>query len=362
MSRAALTLAGFLLAFPPQAAVFTVTKTADTLDGACDSDCSLREAVTAASNGGALTADVVVIPAGVYQLTRLGAGEDGGFTGDLDLYAPMILVGAGPGGTVLSGGGADRVLDIRYAAEIYGVTIRDGRAEGDGGGILVRSSPSFQPVVLQRSVVTGNQAQNGGDGGGIAAFGHLEIRDSAILENQAEGDGGGIGAGADGSFKLTNVTVSGNLAAGSGGGLDYEADVAGTISGSTIVFNQAQVSGGGISVGAAGIPGPYERVFGSIVAENSAPAGRDCIGAEQVSLGYNVFGVGEGCGARPTDRAGTAQSPLPAVLRLPRADLGPTPVHELLPNSPALDLVPAQLCEPADQVGQARTPPCDAGA
>ena len=32
------------------AAVFTVTKTADTNDGRCDADCSLREAVTAANN------------------------------------------------------------------------------------------------------------------------------------------------------------------------------------------------------------------------------------------------------------------------------------------------------------------------
>jgi hypothetical protein len=37
-------------------------------------------------------------------------------------------------------------------------------------------------------------------------------------------------------------------------------------------------------------------------------------------------------------------------------------VHELLPGSPALDLVPAEHCPPADQVGQARTAPCDAGA
>jgi CSLREA domain-containing protein len=352
-----------LLGLPVQAAVFTVTKTADTLDGVCDRDCSLREAVSAANLGVPTDdADVVVIPAGVYQLTRLGAGEDFNNSGDLDINRPMILVGAGAGSTVLSGGGFDRVLDVRAPAEVFGVTIRQGRVDGDGGGILIR--PGAQ-VVLQRSVVTGNLAEtvgNGGDGGGIAAFGFLEVNESAILENQAEGDGGGIGAGLDGSFKLTNVTISGNVAAGSGGGLDYEADIAGTISGSTIVFNQAQISGGGISVGGVGLPGPYERVFGSIVAENLAPAGRDCIGAEQVSLGYNVFGVGEGCGARLTDRAGTAQSPLQVVFRLPRTDLGPTPVHELLPNSPALGLVPAQFCEPGDQVGQARKPPCDAGA
>lgn len=358
MTRSALILLGLLLSVPLHAAVFTVTKSADTLDGACDHDCSLREAVSAAN--AAAGTDVVAVPAGVYLLDRLGAGEDANATGDLDVHDRMILVGAGPGSTELSGRGFDRVLDLRAAAEIYGVTIRAGRADGDGGGILVRPSSSFQPVVVQRSVVTGNLAQNGGDGGGIAVFGFLEVRDSAILENHAEGEGGGIGAGETGSFTLENVTLSGNFAAGSGGALDYREDAA-SISAATIVFNQAHVSGGGISARPSlPFPGTFEHLFGSIVAENLAPVDPDCSGAGGLSVGYNVFGT-PGCEAA-TDRTGTGQSPLRAVFRLPRTDLGPTPVHELLPDSPALDLVPAQFCEPADQVGQARTPPCDAGA
>ena len=40
-----------------QAATFTVTKTADTNDGACDADCSLREAIIAAN--AAVGADVI---------------------------------------------------------------------------------------------------------------------------------------------------------------------------------------------------------------------------------------------------------------------------------------------------------------
>jgi CSLREA domain-containing protein len=55
-----------------QAAVLTVTKTADTLDGACNLDCSLREAVVAANaNPGT---DVVILPSGTYLLTRVGEG------------------------------------------------------------------------------------------------------------------------------------------------------------------------------------------------------------------------------------------------------------------------------------------------
>ena len=335
-----------LAALPCEAAVFRVTKTFDSNDGVCDSDCSLREAVSAANadepTGGA---DVVVIPPGIYQLT-----------GALDLYDSMVLVGSGPGSTVLSGGGLDRVLDVRAPLEIYGMTIRDGRSEGDGGGILIRPNPAPQPVVIHRSVIRGNLAQNGGSGGGIAAFNHLEVRDSAILENQAQGEGGGISAGTEGSFSLTNVTVSGNRADGSGGGLDYAADRVPSISGSTIVFNQAQVAGGGISVRPFLLPGEYPHVIGSIVAENFASDGPDC-NDWAISLGYNV--LGESCNPEPTDRTGNIGQ---VVFRLPRTDLGPTPVHELLLNSPALDLVPDSHCESSDQVGQARQAPCEAGA
>ena len=50
-----------------QAAVFIPNKTADTNDGACDADCSLREAITAANQTPG--EDVVLLHAGTYTLT-----------------------------------------------------------------------------------------------------------------------------------------------------------------------------------------------------------------------------------------------------------------------------------------------------
>jgi CSLREA domain-containing protein len=346
-----------LAALPAQAATFTVTKTADTLDGACDRDCSLREAVAAANADDPLGgADVVVVPPGIYVLTRTGAGEDAGATGDLDLNDQMILVGAGAGHTVIDGHGFDRVLDARAPAEIYGVTIRNGRVDGDGGGLLVRFNPAPQPVLLRRSVVSGNQAQAGADGGGIAAFGPLEVRDSALLENHAEGDGGGIAGTVE--ISLFNSTVSDNRAEGSGGGVK---DV--FLWNSTVVFNQAEVSGGGgfWTSDPDPIPATNDRFYGSIVSDNFAPAGRDCAG-DVSSGGYSVIGVADGCSPGPTDKAGTAEHRLSAVFRVQDTRLGPTPVHVPFLNSPALAMVPAGFCEPADQLGQARSAPCDAGA
>jgi CSLREA domain-containing protein len=46
-----------------------VTKTADTNDGACDADCSLREAIIQANTFGA---DNIDVPAGTYKLTIKG--------------------------------------------------------------------------------------------------------------------------------------------------------------------------------------------------------------------------------------------------------------------------------------------------
>jgi len=352
-------LLALLLAVPAQAAVFTVTKTADTLDGACDHDCSLREAVSAAN--AAEGVDVVEVPEGIYILSRTGEGEDANATGDLDVTDELLLVGAGPGTTVLDGFGSDRVLDMHAPAEIYGVTIRNGRVNGDGGGLLVRANSSFRPVLLRRSIVSGNKAL--GDGGGIAAFAILKVRESAILNNHAEADGGGITVGNHGAFYLTNVTVSHNIAQGSGGGLDYPRDTISRISGTTIAINQAGVSGGGIY---ARIPlstvTEYPQLVGSIVALNTAPADTDCFGAG--SFGYNVFGdpdSGKNCALAPTDRVQLPNQVRP-VTDAYFGSLGPTPVHVLTDGSPARDLVPAEFCEPADQVGQARSAPCDAGA
>ena len=68
---------------PVYAATFMVTKTADTNDGACNADCSLREAITAAN--ATPGADTITVPAGTYQLTLANAGgtnEDANATGD----------------------------------------------------------------------------------------------------------------------------------------------------------------------------------------------------------------------------------------------------------------------------------------
>ena len=341
-----------VLAVSGRAAVFTVTKTGDTLDGACDHDCSLREAVQAAN--GAAGTDVVVVPAGIYVLTRFGEREEDNATGDLDVKGPLLLVGAGAGSTVLDGNDWDRILDFHDGAEAHGLTVRHGNAFlGQGGGIRTGA----QLVTLHHVVVQDNRT--GSWGGGIYAQGPFTLRNSAVIGNQGS-YGGGIRGGDFGVLFLANVTVSGNQG-DFGGGIAYPEGLDVTISGSTITLNQARFAGGGVFGIPQGDPDyGLPTIQGSIVAGNSAPDAPDCAGEN--SAGGNVIGVRDDCSLHATDRTGTAGSPLDPRLGALDASLGPTPLHPLLPGSPALALVPPGSCESSDQAGQPRSIQCDAGA
>jgi CSLREA domain-containing protein len=86
-----------------RAASFTVTTTADDYDGVCDAHCSLRDAIVAANQNG--QANTISLGSGTYVLTRTGAGEDAGLTGDLDITStqPITIVGVGAEQTIISG-------------------------------------------------------------------------------------------------------------------------------------------------------------------------------------------------------------------------------------------------------------------
>ena len=52
--------------YPARAASITVTKIADTNDGVCDSDCSLREAIAVASTGDTISFDLSLWGGTIY--------------------------------------------------------------------------------------------------------------------------------------------------------------------------------------------------------------------------------------------------------------------------------------------------------
>jgi len=142
---------------PSTAATFTVNETADNVDtnpgdGLCavpfTGYCSLRAAVQEANAHAG--ADVIMVPAGSFLLSRAGTGEDAAEFGDLDLTDDLMIVGAGIDRTIVYGGFLDRVFDLRNGAavEMFSMTIRDGltRTDGgpdyDGGGIRLTTGSS----------------------------------------------------------------------------------------------------------------------------------------------------------------------------------------------------------------------------
>lgn len=355
-----------LCSAPAGAAVFHVTSTADTLDGVCDDHCSLREAIVAANHSAGT--DVVMLGPGTYTLTRPGAGEDLGATGDLDSNGGLQLVGTGARETVIDGGGLDRVLDARGigAFELFGLTVRNGHVNGDGGGI--RSVNTFK---MERCLVEASSASAYGGGvfaAGSNAFvgsGDVIIDRSTIAGNDAGDEGGGLWAG--GELILTSSTISGNHAA-SGGGVAM-VQFFSTVQSVTITGNSADFFAGGIVTAGEEVlsGGPSEPIGvgigNSIVAGNTAPLGADCLGFVD-SDGANLFGRGDGCtfiGDLGRNQVGTAQAPIDPLLA-PLGDYGgPTPTHPLLAGSPAIDTGARVLssltnldCHPSDQRQAAR--------
>jgi CSLREA domain-containing protein len=261
-------LAITLTALGATAATFVVTTPADGNDGACDADCSLREAVVAAND--APGPDTIVVPAGTYGLSGAG-GEDLAASGDLDLRDSVTINGAGAGLTIVDGGGVDRIVDIVESATvtISGVTLQNGHvADGDaqgGGAILWNEPTSGKALDLRLDAVTIDHNHAGdGDGGGILieqdkpASSVVTISDSTIANNtMTDGDGGGLHLCCENlTVTIRRSTISGNTAVedpavpgtnGEGGGIYHCCtDTSLTVTDSTLGDNVGPTQGGGL--------------------------------------------------------------------------------------------------------------------
>lgn len=228
---------------------FEVTRTGDPVPGPCKPrDCSLREAVLKANE--TVGADVVVLPnrRRAYELTRAGAGEDAGATGDLDVNSdPLRLTHPGKGRATIDGNALDRVLHIQAGAPtaLTRIGVTGGFTDGDGGGILSNAT-----LTLERSRVGGNV---GDDGGGIDldSTAGLVLRRSAVAGNEAvdnlDSNGGGLNAGDPGTLiRIVRSTVGGNHAIGNGGGIDGAGGATIRLLRSTLAGNRSEEDGGGL--------------------------------------------------------------------------------------------------------------------
>jgi CSLREA domain-containing protein len=231
-------------------ATLTVTKTADTNDGSCDgADCSLREAVI--KSNACPGTQTVTVPAGTYNLTLAGAGEDLAATGDLDITDGVIIMGDLQ--PVIDGGGRDRVFEVfpGVTASLSYLVIQNGQAQ-EGGGILNHGTLNVnESTVHNNAAVRPDGAAGTANGGGIKSEGggSLGVYLSTVSGNTAE-LGGGIMVSADGaaspSVMISHTMLADNSASTSGGGFWFDQGVQATVIRFQVERNSSGDHGNGI--------------------------------------------------------------------------------------------------------------------
>ena len=196
------------------------------------------------------------------------AGIDASVDGDTVLVADGMYTGYGNknleyGGkaiTVVSENGPEyTVIDCENSgrgfyfsnyegqnSRLGGFTIRNGRVDGDGGGIYCyAASPTMTDCTITNCSTQGLYVK---EGGGISckSWSSPTIVNCAISQNYANWAGGGISCRSESSPTIVNCPITGNVGAAGGGGISCNSESSPTITNCTISGNRAESLGGGI--------------------------------------------------------------------------------------------------------------------
>ncbi|MBS1792553.1 MAG: CSLREA domain-containing protein [Acidobacteria bacterium] len=327
------------------AATFTVNTTTDAVDanpgnGVCATSggsCSLRAAIQEAN---ALAgADVITLPAGVYQLTISGTAEDQAATGDLDIRTDITINGADARTTFIQAGsgpglGIDRVFDVPIGVSgilsLNNATVRYGTdSSGVGGGGLQLNAPGVGGAFNLNNVLVTQNTSTANGGAMRISGGTVNIVNSAITNNSSSGGQGGAALCNNlCTLRITNSTLSANSGT-NGGSLRNTINTSITLTNSTITRNTASAGTGGINTSAGGTM----NIRNTIVTDNTGTTDNDATGVV-TSGGNNLIGSqGTSTGWVGTD-----------LLNNPNARLAPlgnyggsTPTHSLLSGSAAIN-------------------------
>jgi hypothetical protein len=248
--------------FAPSAGAtnYPVTNTSDHAANACDAECTLRDAVTAANaNAGD---DTISFQSGVTGTIRLAVG-----VGEIPVdpvTAGNKLTITGPGRSVLTVSGDanndnignvgdSRIFNVGATngapLTVSGLTLTrgfnpDNGGAGGGGGAVLAGNNS--PVTFIDSAITNSKSEDVAGGGGVLEDAGLTLIRTTMSGNTATGGGASGGAVGTGSFvplTLSGSTISGNSAVFGGGLAAYGVT---SIDSSRITGNHATGRGGGI--------------------------------------------------------------------------------------------------------------------
>ena len=361
---------------------YVVNTTGDPVGGTCAGGTgSFRQCLAAANSvpGSLITFSVD----GVFTLSSPATHTN------LFVEGEVTIQGNGADRTIIDGNQGDHELfiDNGTVATISGVTLRNFRPVGNGGGAIVNAGRSLTVI---NSAISGNTLVAArdtpsstdviGSGGGIFSLAALTVTGTTISGNDvvvqdATADrliaqGGGLfaltgNAGNLGPVILTNVTISRNrllltprpgavnISRGAGiyGAFNGIRPANDTATNVTITANSGAMTGSGVENNA------------SITFANSIIAGNT--GAPQCTSGQSPVNGGYNLDSDRSCFSGSTSLHADPLLG-PLADNGgPTMTHALQPGSPAVDSV-GPGCPPpgADQRGITRPqgPACDMGA
>ena len=283
------------------------------LNGVCEAPCTLRRAIQTAN--GSAGEDTITLGAGTYQLGIAGGNEDAAATGDLDVTAGNLNITGTGTGTIVDGGAADRVFDLRAGTvAMSGMTIQNGRAAtsaanpsfGEGGGGLrtagdadvsvtdatitnnsVRSnghgggtaSEDTSTLTLTRVGVTSNEASElpgGGGGGGVAEESPgvvVKIIDSTVGDNESQ-FAAGVWDDGTGRVEITRSSISNNRTVPEAAGNPMIESGGGVVEGAgTVVITDSVISGNSATYGAGVIDeGGTLTITNSTISGNHAEA------------------------------------------------------------------------------------------
>jgi len=322
-----------LFAIPAYAVdpIFTVTSIADTTDGTCDAQCTLREAITAA-NG--VASSSIQFDVGVFaapQVINLASALP-------NITSSVTITGFNTGGVTIRRNSASkfRIFTIPNAGltvKMYTLTITNGDTTPDGGGIYSKS-------YLELGYVTVDGNRSGHNGGGVALLVGGEINYSTISNNSADWGGGLYFEPAPSDpVVMFNSTVSGNTSSfGTAlmvANITHATQVVLGVNDCTIANNTGN-SSGILSYAVGASRQTYVNLTGTILANNGLQNLGQFIGnggsANFNSNGYNLATDAPGALTNTGDQVN--KDPLLAPLALYG---GRTPVHALRSGSPALD-------------------------
>jgi CSLREA domain-containing protein len=322
-------------AISANAATWMVTKATNSADGACNADCSLREAVAAADSG-----DTIVFSSNLIGQTITLGGSHIVITKRITIDGYLN----NPNVAFISGSNTSRHFYVQdnAALDLRNITLVQGNgksADGqvgttEGGAIYVRPTAT---LLLNRVAIRGNAAYFGG---AISlGSGTHSIINSSITGNSGSAASAIFNNG--GSLYIANVTVSGNFTpdlTNSGHAIWNQQSTGFTyIRNSTIVRNTATANGGEGG-------GIFNRLNGTlnigntIVAQNTDENGSDIKNeaATIISVGGNLIGDLGAIPActfnQPKDIFGV--NPLLAPINA-TSDGFPVQVHPLQAGSPA---------------------------